>query len=554
MPHHCLRHSSWLVLCLILFPSLGPAAAEEISPDAGSFRSAVTKAELDSWLRFGAGKESSDRDMALQELIVTKALATEALWLGLDRRPEVRLELEQAEAALAMAELRRHVQQSIQISDEQAEAKYQEIKDTYTQPRRVRLRNLYKRFPPAATPADKAAVLAAMEALRQRALAGEDFGELAAAESDSQSRFRKGLLGNVPAGTFPPPIDKIAMALRPGEISEILHGTDGLTVLYCEKILDKVTRTPADLRRIARILLEKRAFNKAWGELEIALRSAAEPRYRWQVLDAEPRDPSATLVELADDRLSLLDVERLLQAGSSRVEIDEVPRQDLRRRIENYLVSQMSLREIERRGLAEKDDLIARQLWARREILATRAQLYLVEARFEAPTEDEVQSYWEAHREQFSRLAFYDLSVIRLPLEGHDEQAVYRRGELLVHQIRTGETRFEDAARRHSRHTSAVQGGRLDPLSRRVLPHRFGLNFLREVLRLQPGAMSDLVAEGRSLWIVRLNGIEEPRPMTWDEARAAAENKLGTERARSLQASVLDDWMAKLQVEATPAP
>lgn len=73
---------------------------------------------------------------------------------------------------------------------------------------------------------------------------------------------------------------------------------------------------------------------------------------------------------------------------------------------------------------------------------------------------------------------------------------------------------------------------------------------------MQAGEMSDLVAVGENLWIVRLLGVEESKSLTWDEARTAAENQLTTEHARALEAEILERWVAKLRIESDlpPAP
>ncbi len=538
-----------LPLLAILIPHLhGPLLAEEPSPVLASYRETVTAAELQGWLVFRQEEDTADREAALAELILMKSLAGEAKRLGIDRKREVELEIELKTGRLATATLRRHLQDTLSVTDEEVEALYQENKDTYTHPRRVRLYNLFKRYPLEATDSDKELVLAKMESLRQRLLTGEDFSKLAEAESDSQSRFRKGLIGNVPAGTFPPAIDEVVMAMQPGEISDILHGTDGLTIFYCEKILDAVVRTEENLRQIFRQILEKRAFDRAWDDLQAAL--IGDPQYHWQVLDAEPPQPEATLVEFADGRLSTADLEHLLSFGAVPRKPTDLPHETLRRRIENYLFAKISSREVDRRGLAD-EDLKSRQQWSRRQVLATRALLHHVSADLQPPTEEEARKYWESHREDFVRPAFYDLTAILLPLDGAEERNVYRQGELLVHEIRNGETRFEDTARRLSQHPSAADGGRLGPISRWALPRRFGFNFLRAVLRLQIGEMSDLVAEEESgLWILRLDGIEESRPMTFEEARTGAENKVGTAKARSLQARILEEWTANLEIES----
>ena len=185
-------------------------------------------------------------------------------------------------------------------------------------------------------------------------------------------------------------------------------------------------------------------------------------------------------------------------------------------------------------------------------MLADSTRIRWVEHKLETPTDDEIREYFESHREDFTRPTFYDLAAIRLPLAGDNDRPTYQNGERIVHRIRNGESSFEDEARKHSQHPSAQAGGHLGPISRWVLPHHFGFTVLKAVLDMKAGDVSDLVAEGENLWILRLNGVEESRPMTFDEARTAAENKLGTERARILEAQVVEDWMAQLQIEIRP--
>ena len=552
-----LARSSCLSACLHLVLVFAPFSltAEDTAFAVGksealaTYSNTITMAELEEWRKFLGLDGSGSPDLEIQSLILVKSLADEAVRLGLDRRLETRLEMERERAALALSLIRREVAAETQVSDQDAEAWYQNNKDTFTLPRRVRLRNLFKRYPPDASAAHKVAVSKEIEALRQRALAGEEFAELAANHSDSQTRFQDGLIGNVSAGALDGEIDRIAMAMAPGEVSNVISGPRGLTLLYCESVLPAVVRSAEELRDIGRQRLRNRAIKRRWAALHENWLATAEIRYHWDVIET-PEDDAAVAVEHADGTLSIVQLKALLSPRAIAV----VPPVQVRNAVESYVVARSGYQEATRRGLLEVDDVAVRMLWSGRRLLATKTLTHLVAERFEAPTETETRSYYQQVAEEFMRPQQFDLDGIRLPVAGNrDLQESYSQGELLVHRLAKGDLAFEEAARLHSQHPTAVGGGRLGRLSDQELTRVYGPTFRKAVLRLQVGDTSDLVQEGDALWILRLRAVEAERPMTWEEAREAAENQLGSIKAAELEAQVREEWMQRLQVELSSA-
>ncbi len=164
--------ASTILLATILLAT-GPAAAGEEPRVVATYRRGVTEAELESWLGF-TDSRGEDRELAVRGMVLSRALAEEALRLGLDREPLIRLELERKDAAQVRALLHRHGDGSIRFTDEEVEAKVRSGQGTFGLPRRVRLRNLFKRYPPDAGDEEKAAVRARMEELRRRLVGGAD--------------------------------------------------------------------------------------------------------------------------------------------------------------------------------------------------------------------------------------------------------------------------------------------------------------------------------------------------------------------------------------------
>ncbi|MEE4379417.1 MAG: peptidylprolyl isomerase [Candidatus Competibacteraceae bacterium] len=546
-----------VLILLLLMANLCQAAQQETvlaTYGKGEHRQTVTAEQLADWKQYGFGSQAVRREFAIRELILVETLAAEAKRLALDRQPKAKFELTIKEAALSRPLLRKQLVSLIRISAAQVEAKYQSIKDTYTRPRRVRLYNIFKRYPPNATTEDKVAILKQMQSIRQRLLDGADFGQIAEAESDSQTRFRKGLIGNVPAGNLRPEIDAVAMTMKAGEISEILPGPNGLTILYCERILPKVQRNPEELREIAKNLLENQTFDQRWAQLLADLLARANPRYHWPVLEHYAEKPDAILVEFRGGALSVRQVEWLINQGRN-TPLSRSNQTALRRRVENYLINHMGLQDLIDQGLHRQPEFKSRRSWMRKQWLTQQILVQRIQRQLTPPGEAEIERYFQAHRDTFKRPPHYDLSVIAMPLAQDDKRKTYRQGERIVNELHLGELDFPTAARRYSQDTSAADGGRLGEISRLALPRRLGLDVLRAVLKMQVGEVSDLVESDRGiLWILQLHGVTEERPMTFAEARRLAENRLGNERVQALEGATVDAWLESLQIRFEPQP
>lgn len=100
----------------------------------------------------------------------------------------------------------------------------------------VHARHILLRTPSDATDAQRDSVVQLAESLRQRALAGESFEELAQEYSqDPGSGARGGDLGYFSRGRMVEPFEEAAFALQPGEISEVVETPFGYHVIKVEE-------------------------------------------------------------------------------------------------------------------------------------------------------------------------------------------------------------------------------------------------------------------------------------------------------------------------------
>ncbi len=543
-----------------------PTAPVATSGPIASYRGTVSSALVEDWVNFSpAATADAGPERHVQDMLLTLALADEARRLGLDSRIEVRHELERQRYRQLSALLKQAVSAAVTVTEDDVERRWLEIRDSFTRPQRSRLRNLFKRFPPGVDSETKDALRQEMAALRRRVLEGESFARLAEEESDSQTRLQGGLLGNVRAGTFRPEIDAVAMALEAGELSEVLEAEDGLTLLYCEQKLDAVTRSDDELKEIARDQIIQTSYRRAWHELQQALTERARATYRWEVLAQPAPDPHGSddpriWVEFDGGALTVEET-AVIWAGQGAVDTEraqlkwaDVPKAKLTAAIEAFLLRKMTIREALSRGLHEPPEVDRRWFWKQQQVLSAKALAGEIQARLQPISEPELRAFFEAEGEKLVRPARFRLTVLALSAEERHLRRVYRQGAEIRQRISGGEMSLEEAARRHSVDPSAANGGQVGWVGRWQIPKRFGIDFLREMRRLEPGRLSKWVLSEGRLWLIRLDEAQDPRPMTFDEAKGRIENEIGRRRVEMLEAQIVAEWLEKLEIRFSASP
>jgi parvulin-like peptidyl-prolyl isomerase len=147
-----------------------------------------------------------------------------------DFRKQAKMELEKA--MMLNEELREHVT----IPPEQIQAFYDAHQDQFTvKEEKYRLAQILIAVPPNAPAAEVAAAKAKAEEVRRKAIAGEDFGELAKRYSDDDSKSQGGELG-----VFGPSdiMDEILAGIKnvpAGQISQVVRTKHGFHVIKVEQ-------------------------------------------------------------------------------------------------------------------------------------------------------------------------------------------------------------------------------------------------------------------------------------------------------------------------------
>ena len=124
----------------------------------------------------------------------------------------------------------------INISDDDSKAFYEANPQYFQQPEQVHARHILIKVEAGADEKTKAKAMAKILAVKERAISGEDFGELAKTESQGPSAPKGGDLGYFSRGRMVPPFEEAAFRLKIKEISDVVETNFGYHLI---QVLDR---------------------------------------------------------------------------------------------------------------------------------------------------------------------------------------------------------------------------------------------------------------------------------------------------------------------------
>jgi parvulin-like peptidyl-prolyl isomerase len=167
--------------------------------------------------------------------------------------------------------------EAMQVSDEELEKYYRDNERRLTLPEEVRVRHILLAWKPLGKPDDRAALFEQMQAILEKARAGEDFAELAAEYSDDSSRVQGGDVGFFRRGQMVPAFESAAFALKqPGDISDIVETNFGLHIIRLEERKEARLLPLDEIREQLREHIITEKVEKAEAAVKDRLRAEAE--------------------------------------------------------------------------------------------------------------------------------------------------------------------------------------------------------------------------------------------------------------------------------------
>jgi parvulin-like peptidyl-prolyl isomerase len=167
------------------------------------------------------------------------------------------------------------VEQRVVVSDDEIESFYRANPPAFSQPERVRLREILIAVPPQADAAERARARARIDAIAAQLAAGADFADLARRHSQHPTRQWGGAHDPMARNEIAAPLRAAVLALQPGAISGVIESEAGFHLLRVEEwIAPTVVPLEAAREAIRRHLVDSRGREVLAREVA-ALRAAS---------------------------------------------------------------------------------------------------------------------------------------------------------------------------------------------------------------------------------------------------------------------------------------
>jgi peptidyl-prolyl cis-trans isomerase C len=172
--------------------------------------------------------------------------------------------------------IEKQISPTIQVSDDEVRAFYDENQTLFQAPEQVHVRHILFNAPLTVDTETATATRAKAEDARKRATAGEDFAELARELSEGPRASEGGDLGFIAQGQIAPQFANAAFALEVGGISPVVRTNFGFHVIKAEEKRPARTLTYDEVSDRVRALLIQQKTGQAVGELVKTLGDKAE--------------------------------------------------------------------------------------------------------------------------------------------------------------------------------------------------------------------------------------------------------------------------------------
>lgn len=151
----------------------------------------------------------------------------------------------QFEESLLLQEVRRmEVDSKVSVSEPEINDRYREHIADYTEPAKVRLREIVVRFDATNEVEQGQKARRLLQEIRQ----GADFAEVARMHSESASREAGGDLGFFEKGELTDALEGAAFALSPGEVSDVIRLESAFYILRVEEKVEEKVKTLEEVR------------------------------------------------------------------------------------------------------------------------------------------------------------------------------------------------------------------------------------------------------------------------------------------------------------------
>jgi parvulin-like peptidyl-prolyl isomerase len=229
-----------------------------------------------------AGYEVKDKDIEERLKKIMKQYDSQEAFLQMLERAgqtmsafRIRLGKELMAVTMGMSK-RRDLEKDVTISESDVAQHFQDHQKEFSRPERVRLRRIF--LSASNKESERLLARAQLEALREEALLGADFADLAKRHSKGPAAEEGGMVGWIMRDDLVPTLDAAAFALEQGGLSPVLETDYGFSLLLAESKEEAGIPSYEEVRPDIEPLLRAKAAELGYRKWMTGLRQRSQVR------------------------------------------------------------------------------------------------------------------------------------------------------------------------------------------------------------------------------------------------------------------------------------
>lgn len=494
----------------------------------------LTEDSLRQWLSMNIPAQYQDLAYQIDSFFLEKALLQQQKILPIEKLKEIEFKHKKILYRSAFPIYKKEVISKIQIDQKQYNLLLDDLKQkNKIKKDKVRLYQIYKKYPADINSQLKQQYFKSMQEIRNSISDLESFKKVAQVESDSQSRLRNGLVGNVHHGLFPQKLNDIVMNMKVGEFSDIIKTTNGLMLFYCESHIPAHIFTNKEMEKTVKNTILGYEKKVHWSQFKNNIVDDLNIRIDWSKISS-----GNSLQKIATSKFSNLSQQEI-EWVINKKGFNKLDENNVTDSLNNYFVSQFlynNLNDGQQKILIKKN----KQLFVNQ--VTSEVLFELIHSSFKAPSENMLNQYFIQNNKNYMRPEHYDISFIAVKTTKDNKIEAYNKANTVLNKLKLNPENFGQLSKQYS----VKSKNRVKSISKIKLASFFGIDVSKQIHRLDLNEISKIVeSDNGLLWIIQLNNIEKKRQMTFDEARKIIDKKLGNDMLEQIKQETLSKTISQ---------
>ena len=506
----------------------------------------LTDLMLQEWLKYNPKFQYYENKIQIESYFIQQALLKKRPQLDGEINAKIDFIHNRDVYQSAIKQIRKKLSGQVIIDEQEFINQFSELQTkNHSKKFKVRLYQIFKRYPPNATQSDKSKVMHLINSIRGKVTSLDDFKRMAIKESNAQSRLQKGLIGNVYNGQFAPSVDSIVMKMQAGELSQVIDLPNGLVLFYCEKIIPARHKTNKQLKEIVLNKMKLKQSTQKWQAYQQQLLNKLKPTYNWDMI-RNIGNNQATVANTLLSQLSKQQLLWLLNGYNGKKSFSDFSNEEITSTVQTYYMNKNIFNnltfDVQRDILSDnKPEYIER--------IISEIMVMLIKPRMVKVTEKDILSYYDTHKDKLLTKKTYDLSGLGLEVNKGNRKQIYKKIESIYYDVVTLHKSFDQAIDKSSSIEKKFPHINLNNLTDIRMSKIFGVRIANSIRVMQLGEVSDIIETSSGyLWIVRLNAILNPKMYQLSEVRQYISDKLNSQQANEWQDLISEKLLSKQKI------